>query len=101
MDGSKKGPPPHNLWILYTDGASNKEGYGAGLMLKGPEGDEITHTLCFKFNTSNNESEYKVLLAEMRLAKEIGAQHVKGLSDSLLITNQVNGIYEVKYQRMQ
>lgn len=58
-------------------------------MLKSPEGEEITYTFRFDFNTSNNQPEYEVLQAEMRLAKEVGAQHVKALSESLLITNQL------------
>nr|KAJ0220174.1 hypothetical protein LSAT_V11C200064870 [Lactuca sativa] len=46
-------------WTLYTDGASNREVSGAGLILTCPEGEEVTYALRFDFHTSNNEAEYE------------------------------------------
>lgn len=83
-------------WNLYTDGAASKEGSGTGLILTNPKGEEITYALRFNFHTSNNEAEYKALLASLRLAKQMGAEVVVSLIDSRLATNQVNGDFEVK-----
>ncbi|GJT42131.1 putative reverse transcriptase domain, ribonuclease H-like domain protein [Tanacetum coccineum] len=59
----KEVPDSSNKWILYTDGASNLDGSGVGLMLIDPEGKEYTYALRFEFETTNNETEYEALLA--------------------------------------
>ncbi|GJX80161.1 reverse transcriptase domain-containing protein [Tanacetum coccineum] len=59
---------PSCEWKLYTDGASSSDGLGAGLMLIDPKGKEYTHALRFEFETTNNEAEYKALLAGLRIA---------------------------------
>nr|GEZ65652.1 reverse transcriptase domain-containing protein [Tanacetum cinerariifolium] len=60
----KEVPNSSSKWRLYTDGASNSDGSGAGLMLINPEGKEYTYALRFEFESTNNEAEYKALLAE-------------------------------------
>ncbi|GJW55826.1 reverse transcriptase domain-containing protein [Tanacetum coccineum] len=64
----KEVPDSSNKWRLYTDGASNSDGSGAGLMLIDPEGKEYTYALRFEFETTNNEAEYKALLAGLWIA---------------------------------
>ncbi|KAL4582117.1 hypothetical protein LXL04_006658 [Taraxacum kok-saghyz] len=61
--------------------AANKEGAGAVLVLKIPEGDDITYALHFEFLTFNNIVEYKAQLTGLHLTKEIGAETVIALSD--------------------
>ncbi|GKC93961.1 reverse transcriptase domain-containing protein [Tanacetum coccineum] len=70
-DNEKKEKPnevPYlsSKWRLYTDGASNSDGSGAGVMLIDPKGKEYTYALRFEFETMNNEAEYEALLAEPR-----------------------------------
>nr|KAJ0199675.1 hypothetical protein LSAT_V11C600301860 [Lactuca sativa] len=96
----EEAPADNISWTLYTDGASNKEGSGAGLILTSPEGEEVTYALRFDFHTSNNEEEYEVLLSGLRLAKKMGAKVITALTDLRLAANQVNGIFEVRDQRM-
>ena len=55
----------------------------------------------FKFAVSNNEAEYEALLAGLRLAREMEIEHIEAFSDSLLITNQINGTYDTKDDRMR
>ena len=57
-------------WELHTDVAASKEGSGTSLIVKTPRGDEITYSLRFDFQISNNEAEYVELLAGLRLAQE-------------------------------
>ncbi|XP_027166658.1 uncharacterized protein LOC113766692 [Coffea eugenioides] len=83
-------------WTLYVDGASSKEGCGAGLLLISPTGEELPYALRFDFRASNNESEYEALIAGMEMARKLGARLIKIYSDSQLIVNQVGGSYEVK-----
>ncbi|GKD29392.1 reverse transcriptase domain-containing protein, partial [Tanacetum coccineum] len=45
----KEVPDSSSKWRLYTNGASNSDGSGAGLMLIDPEGKEYTYALRFKF----------------------------------------------------
>nr|GEU42864.1 putative ribonuclease H-like domain-containing protein [Tanacetum cinerariifolium] len=47
---------PSNKWKLYIDRAFSFNGAGAGLMLIDPAGKEYTYTLCFEFETTNNEA---------------------------------------------
>ena len=72
-----------------------------GLVLVIPTGEEVTYALKFNFHTSNNEEEYEAILAGMKLAREMGASRVAAMSDSLLVANQFNGIYDVKEDRMK
>ncbi|GKE14332.1 hypothetical protein Tco_1421909, partial [Tanacetum coccineum] len=51
----KEVPDSSSEWRLYTDGASNSDGSGAGLKLIDPEGKEYTYALRFEFETTNNE----------------------------------------------
>ncbi|GKF80254.1 hypothetical protein Tco_0238856, partial [Tanacetum coccineum] len=45
----KEMPDSSSNWRRYTNGASNLDGSGAGLMLIDPEGKEYTYALRFKF----------------------------------------------------
>ncbi|GKB73570.1 reverse transcriptase domain-containing protein [Tanacetum coccineum] len=69
-------------WRLYTNRASNSDRSGAGLMLIDPEGKEYTYALRFKFETTNNEAEYKALLAGLQIAQEMQIAKVAIFLDS-------------------
>lgn len=47
-----------------------------------------------EFSVSNNEAEYKVLLARYQMANQVRATQVKIYYDSRLVTNQVNKEFE-------
>lgn len=72
-----------------------------GLVLKIPTGKKLTYELRFDFQTSKNKAEYESIFAGMRVAKEMGAEAVEALSDSMLTTDQINGFYEVRDGRLQ
>ncbi|GKB90406.1 reverse transcriptase domain-containing protein [Tanacetum coccineum] len=88
-------------WTLFTDGASNVEGSGVGLILTDPSGQAITFALRFNFRTSNNETEYEALMAGLELAVHMEAECLEVYTDSLLIANQVKGLYEAKEELMK
>ena len=66
-----------------------------------PEGDAIECMVRLDFPATNNESEYEALIAGLDLAKAAGAAKVVIHCDSQVITNQVNGDYECKGERMK
>ena len=53
------------------------------------------------FPTTNNEAEYEALVAGLDLARVAGATSVVIYYDSQVITNQENGDYECKGERMK
>ena len=70
-------------------------------MLLSLEGDTIECKVHLDFPATNNESEYEALIAGLDLAKVAGAAKVVIYSDSQVITNQINGDYECKGERMK
>nr|GEU72701.1 reverse transcriptase domain-containing protein [Tanacetum cinerariifolium] len=66
----------------------------AGLILTNPEGAEFTYALRFRFEATNNEAEYKALIAGLRIAEEMGVKNLQANVDSRLV--QVNGTYIAK-----
>nr|GEW45937.1 reverse transcriptase domain-containing protein [Tanacetum cinerariifolium] len=83
-------------WTLFTDGSSCVDGSGAGLILTNLKGIEFTYALRFQFAAFNNEAEYEALIADLRIAAQMGVQsvHVN------LVANQVLGTYVAKEENM-
>ena len=96
-----KGAEESPLWSICTDRSSNRQAGGANIVLLPPEGDVIECMVRLDFPATNNESEYKALIAGLDLAKATGAARVFIYYDSQVITNQVNGDYECKGERMK
>jgi len=67
-----------------VDGSSTKDGSGAGLIIETPQGERQEHTLKFMFKASNNEVEYKALIAGVELCYTAGVDSVRAYSDSQL-----------------
>nr|GEW24922.1 reverse transcriptase domain-containing protein [Tanacetum cinerariifolium] len=87
-------------WTLFTDGSSYVDGSGAGLILTNPEIVEFTYALRFQFAASNNEAEYEALVADLRIATQMGVKNVQVNVDSKLVANQVLGTYVAKEDNM-
>ena len=64
------------------------------------EGDRIDCMIRLDFPTTNNEAEYEALIVGLDLAKAAGAKNMIVHYDSQVVTNQVNGNYECKNERM-
>ncbi|GJU25486.1 reverse transcriptase domain-containing protein [Tanacetum coccineum] len=87
-------------WTLFTDGSSCIDGFGARLILTNPEGVEFTYAMRFTFEATNNEAEYEVLIAGLRIAEQMGVKNLQAHVDSRLVANQVNGSYVAKESGM-
>ena len=53
------------------------------------------------FPMINNEAEYETLVVGLDLARAAGARNIVVYCDSQVVTNQVNGNYECKSERMK
>ncbi|XP_019246309.1 PREDICTED: uncharacterized protein LOC109225958 [Nicotiana attenuata] len=100
QEALRASPGRHDLWVLYTDGASNASGSGLGLVLKVPMGEVIHHSIRCPEMT-NNEAEYEAVIAGLKLALKYGARRVVLHCDSQILVNQVTGTFQIKEQRLQ
>ncbi|GJZ55806.1 reverse transcriptase domain-containing protein, partial [Tanacetum coccineum] len=69
MEEREELPDP---WVLFTDGSSYIDSYGAGLIITNLEGMEFTYALRFRFNSTNNK---QVLVEELK-EKSIDEQEI-------------------------
>ena len=88
------------IWKLSVDGASNAQGSGACLILTSPEGIDIEYALRFRFQASNNEAEYEVVIAGLNLAHSLEVDQLEVCTDSQLVVIQIEDTYEAKSERM-
>ena len=93
-------PDSSDWWILNIDGASRQTGAGIGLQLRSSSGDKIEQAIRLEFGASNNESEYKAILAGLELAATLSVNKLLICSDSQLVVNQVNEKFEFRDPRM-
>ena len=70
-------------------------------MIQTPKGDKIECIIRLDFPTTNNEAEYEALVAGLDLARAVGAESMVVHCDSQVVTNQVNGDYECRNERMR
>ena len=82
--------------MLYIKGASNIQGSGASLIFTNSEATMTKYALRFDFKTLNNQAEYEVLLASLKINKELDIDSLKVFTDSQLITGQVKGEFETR-----
>ena len=86
---------------MHTDGTSNRQAGGASVVLLSPEGDIVECVIRLDFPTTNNKAEYETVVASLDLARAAGATSVVIYCNSQVITNQINGDYECKGERMK
>ncbi|XP_074300435.1 uncharacterized protein LOC141631697 [Silene latifolia] len=81
--------------------SSTTAGSVAGVVIMSLEGAEFEHAQRFTFEASNNEAEYEAMIAGIELAAaDDRARVLRLFTDSLLITNQIKGEYEVREPSM-
>ena len=82
------------------DGSSNEGGSRAGLILVSPEGHWMHYAFRFGFKASNNEVEYKVLIAGLNLDKEMKIKSLEIYSDSQLVVCHITNKYQAQGEKM-
>ncbi|MGH2447667.1 MAG: ribonuclease HI family protein [Chloroflexota bacterium] len=84
--------------ILETDGAcrGNPGLAGAGIIIKDAQGRVLETLGNFLGVTTNNQAEYKALIAGLEAVKRYEPQSLRVHSDSELMVKQMNGQYQVR-----
>ena len=86
---------------MHTDGSSNRQAKWADVVLLSPKGDVVECMIRLDFPTTNNEAEYEALVVGLDLTRAAGATSAVIYCDSQVITNQINGDYECKGERIK
>jgi len=87
-----------NRVIICTDGASqgNPGPAAIGATIKDEQGKLIGRISQRIGRATNNQAEYRAIIAALEEATRLGAKQVKISSDSQLVVRQINGEYRVK-----
>lgn len=69
---------------------------GGGIMLTSLEVFQLYYAMGYKFKTSNNETEYEVVIASLRLAISLKVKRLRVWTDSCLVVGHLNSMFEAK-----
>ena len=87
---------------IYTDGGSRGNpgpaGIGGVIFERGLRERALAEISEYIGETTNNQAEYRALVATLRKAQELGATDVQCFLDSELVTRQMKREYRVKDQ---
>nr|CAE05825.1 OSJNBa0028M15.17 [Oryza sativa Japonica Group] len=83
-------------WTLFFDGSVCTHGCGIGLVIISPRGVCFEFAYTIKPYATNNQAEYEAVLKGLQLLKEVEADAIEILVDSLLVISQLSGEYECK-----
>jgi ribonuclease HI len=83
---------------MYSDGGArgNPGPSGIGVVLKNVVGEVVAEVSQFIGNGTNNQAEYRAVLAGLEKAKELGVDELDLYLDSELVVKQLRGEYRVK-----
>ncbi len=84
--------------VIYADGASrgNPGPAAIGAIIKDERGRLITSISQRIGRATNNQAEYRAIIAALEEATRLGAKQVEIKTDSELVVKQINGEYRVK-----
>ncbi len=84
--------------VIFTDGAAepNPGPAAIGVIIKDERGRVISSISQPIGRTTNNQAEYRAIIAALESAIRLGANQVDMRSDSELVVRQINGRYRVK-----
>jgi ribonuclease HI len=84
--------------IIHTDGGSrgNPGPSAAGFVVLTPDGTIIDKGGAYLGITTNNQAEYQAVNLGLEKARQLGARLVNFRLDSLLVVNQMLGLYQIK-----
>lgn len=70
------------LWKMFFDGASSKEGSGAGVVFVFPKKNTFRYSFTLKFSYTNNIAEYEALLLGLKVATHHGIKKLHVIGES-------------------
>ena len=91
-----------NKLIIYTDGGARGNpgpaGIGAVIYATKPSKENIVAEISeYIGETTNNQAEYRAVIAAIKKAKELGALELDFYLDSQLVVEQLNRNFKVKH----
>jgi ribonuclease HI len=90
-----------SVWKMFFDGASSREGVGAGVVFISPTQETISLSCKLEFETTNNVAEYEALVLGLRAAKDMNIEELAVFGDAELIVHQVRNLYQAKHPRLR
>ena len=89
---------PRTRLILRTDGGArgNPGPSAAGVVVEDAQGRALVKRGILLGRGTNNEAEYRALIAALEDAAKLGAREIEARADSQLMVMQVTGHYRVK-----
>jgi ribonuclease HI/ADP-ribose pyrophosphatase YjhB (NUDIX family) len=84
--------------IIYTDGGSrgNPGPSAAGFVISNTQDETLYEGGVYLGITTNNQAEYQAVKLALERALLLGARQVQLRMDSLLVVNQMSGLYQIK-----
>ncbi len=84
--------------IIYTDGGArgNPGPAAIGAVLKDKSGKAVAEISVYIGETTNNQAEYRAVIAALEKAKKLGGSELEFFLDSELVVKQLNREYKVK-----
>ncbi|MCG2700962.1 ribonuclease HI family protein [Candidatus Parcubacteria bacterium] len=88
----------YNKLIIYTDGGArgNPGPAGIGAVIYDEQKNIVAEISEYIGETTNNQAEYKAVIAAIAKAKKLGAEELDFYLDSELVVRQLNREYKVK-----
>jgi len=84
--------------VIFTDGVAepNPGQAGIGAAIKDEQGNLVASISQAIGHATNNQAEYRAIIAALEKAIALGTEQVDMRSDSELVVRQINGVYRVK-----
>lgn len=91
-----------NFAIIYSDGGSrgNPGPSAGGYVILNKDEQLLAQDGIYLGVTTNNQAEYQAVYQALKKAIELGIRRVDFRSDSMMIVNQLNGIYAIKNREL-
>jgi ribonuclease HI len=86
---------------MFFDGASSREGVGAGVVFVSPIQEIISMSYKLEIETTNNVAEYEALVLGLRAAKDLGIEEISIFGYAELIVHQIINIYQDKHPQLR
>lgn len=102
QDGGTAGADPRSGVVIYSDGGSrgNPGPSAAGYVIMDLNQEVIDQGGEYLGITTNNQAEYQGVRIGLEKALSLGIKRVDFRIDSMLVVNQMNGIYKIKNREL-
>ena len=71
------------------------------MVIRSPEGTELSYTVKFEFQLTNNQAEYEAFITGLRLAHALQEKKVEIRADSQLVCNKLNEHFQARGEKMK